>query len=236
MVTKLALSSLLWGALTCATACGGNAKPASPSVQSEAGAGGGAGAGSSAGAAGAVSAVACPNGDLPGPALAATCPASLPEPGSCCGRVGLSCSYPGDSTSHVAAVCIDDSVHALFWGQTAVLDQLACSSNAPVTPLAAGEPCTGRQAEPCMVHDLLTPQGLLNEQFATIVDGCGGLPDESSLEVEFDAGCATELSVQLHGATDASPLLGCVENALGVVRFSCADGLACARVERSTLR
>ena len=117
-----------------------------------------------------------------------------------------------------------------------MVDQLACSGGAPVTPLAAGEPCAGRHAEPCPVHDLLTPQGLLNEQFATIVDGCGGLPDESSLEVEFDAGCATGFSAQLHGATDASPLLGCVENALGALHFSCADGLACARVERSTLR
>jgi hypothetical protein len=137
----------------------------------------------------------------------------------------------------LAALCIDDSVHALFWGQTAVLDQLACAASARVTPLAmTGAACSARQTEPCAVHDLITPQELLNEQFATIVDDCGGLPDESSLEAEFEAGCATGLFAQLAGVSNYSALLGCVEEALAARPFSCANGLGCARVERSTLR
>ncbi|MEP7049802.1 MAG: hypothetical protein ABJB12_05590 [Pseudomonadota bacterium] len=105
-----------------------------------------------------------------------------------------------------------------------------------MTPLAvAAGSCSDRQAEPCTVHDLVTPQELLNEQFAAIVDGCGGLPDESRLEAEFEAGCATGLSAHLRGAADDSALLSCVEKALGARHFSCAEGVACARVERSTL-
>jgi hypothetical protein len=97
----------------------------------------------------------------------------------------------------------------------------------------AGAPCATRQTELCAIHDLITPQVLLNEQLAAIVDDCGGLPNESSLEAEFEVGCATGLSVSLGG--DAAGLLGCIEKALAVRHFICADGLRCARVRRSTL-
>jgi hypothetical protein len=139
--------------------------------------------------------------------------------------------------SHPAALCVDDSVHALYWGQTAVLDRLVCTFSGTVSTLGMGAgACSQRKTEPCATHDLLTPQTLLQSQFFTIVDGCGGLPDESSLQVELRGGCATRLSASLSGPTDHADMLSCVGKALDALHFACADDLDCASVERSTLR
>ena len=78
-------------------------------------------------------------------------------------------------------------------------------------------------------------QTLLQSQFSTLIDGCGGLPDESSLEVEFQGGCATRLSASISGPPDHADLLGCVGKALDALHFACADDLDCASVKRSTL-
>jgi hypothetical protein len=138
--------------------------------------------------------------------------------------------------SHPAASCIDDSVHPPYWGQTAVLDRLLCTFSGIVSPLGVGAvACSERKVEPCGAHDLSTPQMLLQSQFSTIVDGCGGLPDESTLQVEFQGGCATRLSASLSGATDQADLLSCVGKALDALQFACADDLDCASVKRSTL-
>jgi hypothetical protein len=138
--------------------------------------------------------------------------------------------------SHPVALCDGDDVHAPYWGQTAVLDRLVCTFGGAVSSLGVGAgACSERKVEPCGTHDLLTPQTLLQSQFSTIVDGCGGLPEESSLQAEFQGGCATRLSASLSGAADQADLLTCVGNALDALHFDCADGLDCASVERSTL-
>jgi len=137
---------------------------------------------------------------------------------------------------HPEALCIDDSVHAPYWGQTAVLDRLVCTFSGVLSPLGVGAgACSERTVEPCAAHDPSTPQTLLQSQFSAIVDGCGSLPDESSLEVEFQGGCATRLSASISGPGDHADLLGCVGKALDALHFACADDLDCASVRRSTL-
>jgi hypothetical protein len=217
------------GALVCLIACGANSSkpPSTADAGSEAGSGGDGGAGSTK---------ACPNGDLPNPTLALGCPTSIPDAGSCCAQVGQSCPYPGDTVSHPVALCIDDSVHAPYWGQTDMLDRLVCTFSGMVSPLGMGAgACSERKVEPCGARDLLTPQTLLQSQFSAIVDGCGGLTDESSLQVEFRGGCATRLSASLSGAADHADMLSCVGKALDALHFACADDLDCARVHHSTL-
>ena len=216
----------------CASACG--ASSASPPLN----VGGGPAAGSG-GDGGAGPPKACPNGDLPDPMLALGCPASIPDAGSCCAQVGLSCPYPGDTAGHPLALCIDDSVHAPYWGQTAVLDRLVCNLTGVLSPLGVGvgvAACSRRKVEPCGARDPSTPQTLLQSQFSTVVDTCGGLPDESTLEVEFQGGCGTRLSASISGLGDHADLLGCVGKALDALHFACADDLDCASVVRSTLR
>jgi hypothetical protein len=138
--------------------------------------------------------------------------------------------------SHPVALCVDDSVHASYWGQTAVLDRLVCTFSGTVSPLGVGAgACSERKVEPCGAHDPITPQTLLQSQFFAIVDGCGGLPDESILQVEFRGGCATRLSASVPGAADHADMLSCVGKALDALHFACADDLDCASVERSTL-
>jgi hypothetical protein len=138
--------------------------------------------------------------------------------------------------SHPVAVCVDDSVHAPSWGRTTVLDRLVCTFSGTVSILGmGGGACSERKVEPCGAHDPITPQTLLQSQFSAIVDGCGGLPDESSLQVEFRGGCATRLSASLPGAADYAVMLSCVGKALDALHFACADDLDCASVERSTL-
>lgn len=137
--------------------------------------------------------------------------------------------------SHPVTSCVDDSVHAPYWQQTAVLDRLVCTFDGMVSPLGVGAGvCSARTVEPCGAHDLITPQTLLQSQFSVIVDACGSLPDESSLQVEFHGGCATRLSASPSLANQAG-ILSCVGKALDAVHFACADNLDCASVKRSTL-
>ena len=139
--------------------------------------------------------------------------------------------------SHAVALCIDDSVHPSFWGQTAVLDRLVCTFTGRISALGtSGGTCADRPVKPCDVHDQSTAQLSLQGQFSEIVDACGDLPNESILQVEFQGGCATRLSDSISGPSDHAELLSCIGKALDALHFACADDLDCASVERSTLR
>jgi hypothetical protein len=179
----------------------------------------------------------CPDGNTPHDDLASECPDEMPEAGSCCGKAGLACFFNPSETSREVALCIDDGQHALFWQRTYVLDRLECKLDGRVSELGvAAEACAARVVEPCEPEGLTTPQQLLNGQLAAVVEACGELPNESRLEVTFEAGCATQLSESLSGPLGShEDLLDCIREALDAQHFDCAEELDCAGMERSTL-
>jgi hypothetical protein len=197
----------------------------------------------------------CPKGSAP-PSTGPGCPASMPEAGSCCAVAGTACLYPAsDDTVRDLALCIDDSVHAPFWQQTFVLDRESCASttNAIALGSAPAPACAERKTQPCLACNcppsdslclarcsipsgLTTPQMQLNGDFADLVQSCGDLPSECSLQVNFTNGCATSLLAGMPGPPGGyDVLLGCIERALDSVHFECADSLECAVVSLSTL-
>jgi hypothetical protein len=179
----------------------------------------------------------CPDGNEPGPDLPTECPDAMPVAGSCCGKAGLTCKYPGDDTYQAVARCIDDGQHARFWQQTVAVDRLECRLDGKLSDLGIdAEACGARTIEPCEPEGITTPQELLGSQFEALVDACGEIPNESQLEVTFDGGCATRLSDSLSGPVGShEELLACVRKALDSRHFACAEQLECVRMERSTL-
>ena len=223
MKGRLGALALMW-----LSACGQSGKGGAPTEDASGGAAGGA----------SLQPMLCPDGNEPGDDLAMDCPETMPEAGSCCGKAGLSCVYPGDETYHDLALCIDDEQHALFWQRTFAVDRLTCKLDSRLSELGAGaEACDTRVVEPCEPEGLTTPQELLNGQLDAIAQACGEIPNESNLEVSFEGGCATQLSESLSGPPGSSDdVLDCIREALDVHHFACAEELDCARIERSTLK
>ena len=228
----------MFAVVTCAAACGGSGGDGASPGEIGLGA-----ASSGAGAAGAATEEGplelCPDGTLPTGTEPAHCPELMPTGGSCYSQPGMACFYPGDDTSYrKLGLCVDDPQHPPFWQETFVLDRMVCESNGKAVELGrdAGA-CSERETVPCDPQGITSPQELLNAQFDQLVAReCGELPNESSLEVEFVDGCASGLVAAISGPTDGSaPLVACIERALDVVHFACADGLDCAATERSTL-
>jgi hypothetical protein len=136
-----------------------------------------------------------------------------------------------------------------------VLDRETChaSTNAIVLGGAAAPACAERETKPCDACNcppsdsicasrcgtssgVLTPQMQLTSDFAELIHGCGDLPEQCFLEVDFAAGCATSLIASLPGPTGTyDSLLECIERALDSLHFECADSLECAIVSHSTL-
>lgn len=206
---------------------------------------------------GSVALARCPNGATPGDADAVACPQVMPEAGSCCAVHGLACFYPGDDTTYRRlAVCVDDSNHPLFWMQTLVIDRVLCAAMvSPIQLGSTGAPaCAARETIPCHACNCApgdsicvarcghpsgtrTPQMELAEELdSLIVQTCGELPNESSVQVRFANGCATALDAQMPGPPGTfATLVSCIGEALDRVHFECADSLECAGTGRSTL-
>ncbi|AKU94984.1 hypothetical protein AKJ09_01648 [Labilithrix luteola] len=150
----------------------------------------------------------------------------------------MACFYPGDETYRKLARCIDDPQYGPYWQATYALDRLECGLSGNIVKVielgADALACSERETKPCDPQGLVTPQELLNDQFNKLVQKCGGLPNETSLEVRFTDGCATELRER--GIDDDAARLSCIQQALDAVHFACADGLDCAAMEVSTLQ
>ncbi len=185
------------------------------------------------------------------------CSITMPEAGSCCPVPGTACYYPGDNdTYRKLALCIDDSNHPPFWQQTFVVDRDVC--NLPTAAIALGSTgaptCAERETKPCAAcncapsdsvcamrcgasSSITTPQEELDlVDLSELVDSCGGLPNESSIQVTFANGCATALAASMPGPPGTlDVLLECIEQSLDRVHFECADSLECGGTGRSTL-
>ncbi len=197
----------------------------------------------------------CPNGAAPTDADLPDCPPTIPEAGSCCPVVGMVCFYPGSNeTYRDVARCFDDSLHAPYWQQTVALDRLLCDRKTDALELGAGAlACEERGTKECNACNcapsdsvcamrcgsssgLVTPQEQLNGDLDDLIRSCGGLPNESTIQVIFTDGCATALAASLPGPPGTyDALRECIEQALDEVHFECADSLECAEVVYSTL-
>jgi hypothetical protein len=220
--------------LACAVACGSSGGGASsPGAAGEGASGGGAGATGGAGT------ELCPDGTAPTGTEPTQCPELMPTGGTCCSEPGMACFYPGDDDSYrKLGLCFDDPQHPPYWQETLVLDRMLCQEASDAIEIGSDAlACSERETVPCDPQGIVTPQELLDGQFDDLVVQCGGLPNESSLEVEFTDGCATGLVASISGPVDDSaPLRSCIEQALDKVHFACADGLDCAGTGRSTLK
>jgi hypothetical protein len=198
----------------------------------------------------------CPNGASPTDADFLGCPVTIPEGGSCCPVPGTACFYPGDNdTYRNLALCIDDPNHPPYWQQTLVVDRDVCDPATALIPLGAtGAPaCAERQNKPCAACNcapadsvcakrcgtssgITTPQDELNLDLSQLTDSCGGLPNESSIQVIFVNGCATAVAASLPGPPGTfDDLIACIKQSLDRVHFECADSLECGGTGRSTL-
>jgi hypothetical protein len=177
------------------------------------------------------------------------CPTALPAAGSCCSAPGLTCLYPnGDPYATPAAVCIDDSSHPPFWQETLRVDRNRCtpgdaSGAGPVGVDAgtfgvdAGAACEARPEAPCQSYGFDTPQVLLDGDLQRLVSECGGLPDESTVQVDFADGCATAILAEVSGPpSHGEAIAACLAPKLAATRFACAVGLSCAIVSQSTVQ
>src|SRR5689334_6317656 len=130
------LTALLWF-----VACGHTGRGGTPTQDATGGAAGAAAADDVT-----LQPLVCPDGNEPSDDLATQCPELMPEAGSCCGKVQLSCLYPGaDDTYHDLALCIDDEIHAPFWQRTLSVDKVVCTLEGQMSELGVGaEACDAR--------------------------------------------------------------------------------------------
>jgi hypothetical protein len=178
--------------------------------------------------------LACPNGDVPTLLDASDgCPSEIPAPGSCCSRVGTSCTYSLDG-SGPRMLCVSDPQHAPFWQENA-----SSVGPLPLCPLAdAGGVVLGADAAACGSRPAVAcasqgdPQNALDQQVASLVSACGGSAGEIEVEVEFLDGCATQAVI---GAPGPEPDRSCIERTLDSQRWLCAVGLQCGVYVQSSL-
>jgi hypothetical protein len=181
----------------------------------------------------------CPNGALPDDtSLGAKCPIAIPAAGSCCGLPGLACPYPnGDDLSTPFSICFEDPQHPPYWQITSRLDKRICSranEAGILLELDGGSACSDRPASSCAPDGVNSAQTLLDGELDAIVTRCGGIPNESLIEVEYSDGCPTKVVPHLSVPTPS--LTTCIIAALSSLRSGCAIGLTCAYVERTTLQ
>jgi hypothetical protein len=84
--------------------------------------------------------------------------------------------------------------------------------------------------------DPVTPQDELDRDVERVAAECGQVPDETSIEVLFLYGCATNLELRSRASSDTSPLIDCLERKLDALLFECAEGLSCGMFTHSTMR
>jgi len=107
--------------------------------------------------------------------------------------------------------------------------------DAGVEPLTGSTPCASRPITPCPAA--LPGQFPLAKQLESVIDQCGGIPDESTIEVWAGGGCVTDWKADISGPFDASAdRRDCMRGVLSAARYDCAAAPACASVQRSTLR
>jgi hypothetical protein len=88
-----------------------------------------------------------------------------------------------------------------------------------------------------MPQGLETPQTLLDAELVRVIEQCGGLPEESTVQVDFSDGCATAILAEVSGPPPRDEaLVACLWPKLSATRFACAIGLACGIVSLSTLQ
>jgi len=91
--------------------------------------------------------------------------------------------------------------------------------------------CAARDETPCVAAaPLLEPT--LEGAVRQIIEDCSGLATESSIQIEFESGCAKALRTSMRNAAQLVP---CVIPALNAVRVACADSVQCFYEEKSTL-
>jgi hypothetical protein len=145
-----------------------------------------------------------------------------------------------DAANGDAEVMIDarapDLADALADAVPADAPRFDCTKPDAGTQLLSGPTaCADRPITACASPDA-SPQQLGN-QLLQVVEQCGTLPNESTIEVWFDNGCPTDLKADIAGPPDAHDVLrGCVIESLSAARWDCAPNQACAMVVRSTLR
>lgn len=180
----------------------------------------------------------CPDGTRPMDTVLSTeCPLVEPTPGSCCGALGKLCPYaPKDDFGTPFALCVSDPQHPPFWQQTVRIDRIACSHSQDsgiVVDADGGTPCADRQPTPCSPQGLQSAQSLLIEELDVAVTACGGIPNESSIEVDYRDGCPIKAIADR--PPSLMPPVDCLMAKLSSSRSGCALHLECAVVERSTL-
>ena len=91
--------------------------------------------------------------------------------------------------------------------------------------------CDSRPTVPCGGTGEAGPP--LDSQMMALLDGCGGLHNESKISVAFSQGCADHL--YLGTFNDPSGLMACLAQALQASHFACAENIPCWGFGVSTL-
>jgi hypothetical protein len=96
-----------------------------------------------------------------------------------------------------------------------------------------GLACSDRPAAQCGEGGVCS----LVEKFQAQVRMCGGLSNESFLQVDFEDGCATDITVDMGGGVQRSvELVNCLAPMFASVRWDCAPELTCFILNPSTLQ
>lgn len=167
------------------------------------------------------------------------CPASLPSDSGSCPRDQLLCTYPSgpgfEGSWHQTALC-QAGASGRTWLVAPHLDRADCVHTTDPGRDIANADCAARVSRACTPLAVAqTPQELLTRQISDIAVACNGPPNESHFELDFQAGCASRVALVVPGPTDTTAFLDCVTNAVSTVRFDCAQALACARLDPTTL-
>jgi hypothetical protein len=164
---------------------------------------------------------------------ATPCPASPPTAGEPCDSTvyGVACVYQPEAEFAHVFLCNADSAPGV-WTETYALCHQDCTlpSDATWTVLPPSDCLSGRTGVNCPTTGH-TPQENMSLALLSVYDACV-LGSENSILVTLEQGCATAFSIAF--VTDQA-VVDCVTQRLSSERYSCANKLACASAERSTL-
>jgi hypothetical protein len=118
-----------------------------------------------------------------------------------------------------------------YWSIESVVEAESCFapsySGVDLVP-DGGTTCADRPILPCtLAGPFDTPQIELDNQIATLVEGCGHIG--LAVGADFAGGCATSVYSN-EDPSVSTPILQCLAAQVFALRFACADGLSCGQV------